>query len=365
MKKIVSSKNTISTAKDRVNQKIAKISGVILGAVQPEKQASLPRVYELSPHTNYKYYASTHYGVMIPDLPEPYRYLSWASVIGYVGFPITDSEFKMSVDGKGDTASLVHGTALSSTEEAFNTYSIKNDIKFSSEPFAINFANQTSMYEEGEGYTLVTNREDLQLQLRLVPTQAMTWFAYSAFYKHFSTLMHYKGFLVQQGKRTEIQGICTLESWKAVATSMLKNQWLVNHFQIPVKIFSYQVINIDQEQQLLLAFICYEDQPVITAVYYRHINGTSIQYNGEIHFEVTKLKHEPQLTPDAYHMDVPDTFRWTAYHNQKLILDINGQVDTPYCYGLAAGFVSSYAWRGVFNGKTLNGRGYLEYIDRR
>ena len=62
---------------------------------------------------------------MIPDLPEPFRYLSWASVLGYVGFTITDTNYQMSKDGKGDTASLVHGTALSTTSEAYRTFSIK------------------------------------------------------------------------------------------------------------------------------------------------------------------------------------------------------------------------------------------------
>lgn len=111
-----------------------------------------------------------------------------------------------------------------------------------------------------------------------------------------------------------------------------------------MKVFSYQVINIDHEQQLLLAFICYEDQPIMTSVYYRHIDGTSIQYNGDILFEVTSLQKEPLITPDNFSMNVPNTFRWAAYHNNQKVLDISAQVDTPYCFGLATSFVSSYAW---------------------
>ncbi len=139
---------------------------------------------------------------------------------------------------------------------------------------------------------------------------------------------------------------------------------LVNHIQLPVKIFSYQVINLDECQQLLLAFICYEDQPILTAVYYRHIDGTSVQFNGDVLFEVLKNKAEPQITPDGYSMNVPETFKWIAYHNEQQILEIYAEVDTPYCYGLAAGFVSSYKWGGSFKGKQCQGRGYLEFIDR-
>lgn len=362
---LISSHRVPSSIKDKANQTIAKISGSLMGAVTPERQVTLPKDFELSPHTLYKRFGSTHYGVMIPDLPEPFRYLSWASVLGYVGFTITDMNYQMSRDGKGDTASLVHGTALSTTSEAYRTFSIKNDIHFNQTPFAINFDNQTAINEDGDGFLLITKREDLELELYLKPTPAISWFSYSKFYKHFSVLMQYEGHIKQKGHSKTVQGLCTLESWKAVATSMLKNKWLVKNIQLPVKVFSYQVINIDHEQQLLLAFICYEDQPILTSVYYRHIDGTSIQYNGDILFEVTSLQQEQQITPDNFSMSLPNTFRWTAYHNNQKVLDISAHVDTPYCFGLAAGFVSAYQWEGEFSSQKMSGRGYLEYIDRR
>jgi len=361
----VKSNRIPSGISEKIHHKIAKVSSTLFGAVKPERQQQLPREYELSPHVSYKRYGSTHYGVMIPDLPEPFRYLSWASVIGYVGFTITDMEYQMSSRGKGDTASLVHGTALSTTQEAYKTYSVQDDIKFTQNPFAVNFDDQSILYEDGDEYFLVTNREDLQVEIRLKPTKAISWFAHGAIYKHFSVLMEYEGTLFQKGERTKIQGLCTLESWKAIATSMLKNKWLVDHVQLPVKIFTYQVINIDSEQQLLLAMICYESQPILTSVYYRHVDGTSIQYNGDIVFEVTKTKEDKELTPDGYKMQVPDQFRWIAYHNNKKMLEINASVDTPYCFGLAAGYVTSYAWEGEFDSLKMKGRGYMEYIDRR
>ena len=151
---LISSDRLPKSFKDRANQKVAKLSGSLLGAVTPERQATLPKEFELSPHTLYKRFGSTHYGVMIPDLPEPFRYLSWASVLGYVGFTITDTNYQMSKDGKGDTASLVHGTALSTTPEAYRTFSIKNDIKFNQTPFAINFDNQSVMHEDGDGFCI-------------------------------------------------------------------------------------------------------------------------------------------------------------------------------------------------------------------
>lgn len=365
MKVLVSSKMSSGKIKDKINQKIAQSVGKLIGVITPEKQAFLHKEFELSPHVYYKRFGSTHYGIMVPDLPEPLRYLAWASVIGYIGFPVTDSEYQMSLDGKGDTASLVHGTALSISDTAYHTYSVKRDLLFRREPFAVHFKNDTSLIQQGESYLLETNTNEIKVDLRLEPTSAITWFSYSGLYKHFSILMRYKGSITQQGIKRNVEGMCTLESWKAVSTSLLKNRWLVNNIKLPVKIFSYQVINIDDNQQLLLVFVCFQDQPIITSVYYRHTDGTSIQYNGETHFEVIELEHESERTPDGFLMDVPKSFVWIAYHNNKKILDIKANVDTKYCYGLGTGFVSAYQWEGEFEGQKINGRGYLEYVDRR
>lgn len=171
----VSSQSKNKVFKDKINQKIAKISGDLLGAVTSDRQELLPKDYDFSPHTEFRRYGSTHYGVMIPDLPEPYRYLSWASVLGYVGFPITDSEYQLSQRGKGDTASLVHGTALSTTDESYRVYSVHDDIEFSKDPFSVNFKNETVLKESKNGYLLITNRDDLKLEIELKPTKAVTW----------------------------------------------------------------------------------------------------------------------------------------------------------------------------------------------
>ncbi|MCL6241141.1 MULTISPECIES: DUF6670 family protein [Acinetobacter] len=71
------------------------------------------------------------------------------------------------------------------------------------------------------------------------------------------------------------------------------------------------------------------------------------------------------MTPDGYAMDVPQYFRWVAQHQGEKVLDIIAVADTPYCYDMAAGYVTSYQWTGEFKGKKAEGRGYLEFIDRR
>ena len=364
MHSLLSSTPRNYTIQQKVKYRLGQVGTKLLGAVAPEHQAELPREYDFDAHVFHSQFASTHYGIMIPDLPEPYRYLSYASVIGDVGAKITKVSPKLTDLAPENTATLVHGTALSETKDAYKIYDIQHQLKFQQSPFRIDFAEDSSLYEEDGNYRLVSNLADLKADLTLTPTDALTWFAHSSLYQHFSVLMKYSGTLTQQGKTIEISGLCTLEHWKAISVSMLPKQLLTHNLTLPLSSFSYQVINLNAEEQLVLAFISFAGEPAYTAVSYRHVDGTSIQYD-QADFEVIALKTDPLITPDGYVMEVPQSFRWVVSHEGEKVLDLIAVVDTPYCYGLAAGYVTSYQWIGEFKRQKAEGRGYLEFIDRR
>ena len=365
MYSLLSSHSKNKSLQQKFYYQLGQMAKNLLGAVEPEEQALLPREYNLDAHVFHRQFASTHYGIMIPDLPEPFRYLSYASVIGDVGAKITHLPKSISGLSPENTATLVHGTALSTDEEAFRIYNIQDEIVFHQKPFKVEFGRESFLAEIEGSYHLVSERDDLQVDLWLTPTPAITWFAHSMLYQHFSVLMQYEGHLTQHGKRVEVKGLCTLEHWKAVSSSMLPSPIKPTTGLVPLDSFSYQVINIDDESQLVLAYIGFAGEPTYTAVSYRHIDGTSIQYDGEVAFQVIALKPDPKITPDGFEMEVPQSFRWIAHHQGEKVLDILAVADTEYCYGLAAGYVSSYQWSGLLNGTERKGRGYVEYIDRR
>ena len=364
MQALLSSKPRNYTVQQKVKYRLGQVGTKLLGAVAPDLQAELPREYNFDAHVFHKNFASTHYGIMIPDLPEPYRYLSFASVIGDVGATITKVSPKLTGLDQANIATLVHGTALSTTRDAYQIYDLKQQLQFQQSPFRIDFAEDSSLFEEEGTYRLVTNRTDLKVDLSLTPTDALTWFAHSNFYQHFSVLMRYSGSLTQQGQTIEVTGLCTLEHWKSISVSMLPKQLLTHNLTLPLSTFSYQVINLNEQEQLVLAYIGFAGEPAYTAVSYRHVDGTSIQYDKAC-FEVVALKTESLITPDGHSMEVPQSFRWVAHHQGEKVLELLAIVDTPYCYGLAAGYVSSYQWIGEFKGHKAEGRGYLEFIDRR
>ncbi len=361
---LLKSKPQKNTLRQLFNYQLGQGLTPILGAVRPAQQALLPRDYNFDAHLFHAQFGSTHYGVMIPDLPEPYRYLSFASVISEPGVQITQASANLSAYSATDTATLVHGTALSSQSEAFRIYSVPQELKFQQSPFRVDFAEDASLYEDQGIYRLVSHLDDLKVDLNLMPTHALTWFAHSRWYEHFSVLMQYEGTITQQDNTVQVSGLCTLEHFKSATVSMLPQVLGLNRFSLPLTSFSYQVINLNAEEQLVLAFVGFAGQPAYTSVNYRHIDGISIQYD-HAYFEVTASKTEPLITPDGHVMEVPQSFCWIAHHQGEKVLDIVAVMDTPYCYGLAAGYVSSYQWTGTFQQVKTQGGGYIEFIDRR
>ena len=362
---LLNSKMRPLTLKDRIKFKTGQFATQLLGAVTPERQAQLPHIYDLDAHVFSAFFSSTHYGIMIPDFPAPYQYLSCAAVIGDLGAPITHIPKSQTTLSANNRASLVHGTALSRSDQAYKIYNIEKDLKFQQQPFKVQFGHETVLDQRNGHYYLKTQRDDLTVDLVLTASPAITWFSHSVFYQHFSVLMHYEGYFKHFDQRVDVRGLCTLEHWKSISQSTLvPKQMLNDRACIALNAFSYQVINLNAEEQLVLAFICFAGQPAYTAISYRHVNGTSIQYD-EAYFAVTHLHDKPEITPDGHVMYVPKLFTWQAKHQGQWVLNITAEVDTAYCYGLAAGYVAGYQWQGEFKQHSTTGRGYLEFIDRR
>src|ERR1700760_463235 len=69
-----------------------------------------------------------HYGVMVPDLPEPHRTFGVMSIVGTPGIAIFSNDHAI-VTSASDTAYLVSATGAMH-DEGFHTYSIARDCEF-------------------------------------------------------------------------------------------------------------------------------------------------------------------------------------------------------------------------------------------
>ncbi|AXI03487.1 hypothetical protein HYN46_11945 [Aquirhabdus parva] len=209
-------------------------------------------------------------------------------------------------------------------------------------------------------------REDFAVDINLTATGDITWFGHSPIYQHFSLLMRYEGTVIHQGQSTLVKGLCTWENWQTVSLYLPVNKLIPRRFKLGADFFTYQVINLDQDTQLLLGYVAFLDRPIATVAYLRTVDGGSQRLDADVRFQVLTAQVEPAIAPDGSAMTLPQTFRWTITDGKgERLFEINATVDTPMLYGLAAGYVGAYHWEGTRNGLPLTGRGYVEYIDQR
>ena len=97
----------------------------VVGATRPD-EGVLPAEPVFPPHLHSRRWAWTHYGVMVPDLPAPHRFLACMALVGTTGSRTFDTDHAR-VDGPRHSASLVTGTAVTPPDDAYRQYSTRYD----------------------------------------------------------------------------------------------------------------------------------------------------------------------------------------------------------------------------------------------
>lgn len=135
---------------------------------------------------------------------------------------------------------------------------------------------------------------------------------------------------------------------------------------MPIDFFTYQVLDLGDNRQLLFVGTEAEGRTALNGVYLRHGDGRSIALDQGVTFEVLELQEAPGTTPDGFLMKLPLRFRWQSPAESVLAVDLEGTVDAPFSWGLGNGYVGAYSFTGTVAGAPVQGRtGYIEYIDRR
>lgn len=353
------------SAKDLLATALAKAAAKLVGVVQPHQHIAMPAADFYQPVNNPFPFQGTHFGIMIPDLPAPHHFLSFASILGMPGLKVVDADQFIQQDGPLHTATLVHGTAVASTD-AFSVYNMKKDMQFQQPDNVISFGNSAVISGSFLNFRLVSQRTGFQVDLTLTATDACSWFAHSPLYQHVSVLVRYAGTITHEGNVQQVAGLGTWEYWKVVSLLYPLNKTLPKALKLPLDFFTYQVLTLDADNQLLLGFVTFLDKPVTTFAMLRHTNGTVTHLDADVRFQVLTAQTEPLVGEDGNLMTLPDTFRWTITGKQgNSLFDIHATVDTPMLYGLATGYVGGYHWQGTRDGLPASGRGYIEYIDQR
>lgn len=345
----------------------AKLIREILGVTKVDaKNPPMPNPVIFPPYANSKKYGITHFGIMIPDLPAPHYFLACATMLGSSGFKVYDIDHAMSKDGPRHTAVLAHATAVS-TQDGFKSYSMLDEMTIAKDGSLIKFAEDLEFSGLYPHYRLKSNRENFSVDLQLEATGDITWFCKSKVYNHLSLLTRYKGTITTHGESMDVSGLCTYEYARGSTPYLVRNKSIPEFAKFPFDTFSYQVIDLDDNTQLLLVLLGIVKSPFLVSAYLRTAgkNGTH-RVNATVNFEVLNLQDQPAVAPDGSLTPMVKDFRWTIVaQDKKLNFEINGTVDTPMVFGLGRGFIGGYKWKGTRAGIATEGRGYIEYVDQR
>ncbi|MCB0930388.1 MAG: hypothetical protein KDB71_00625 [Mycobacterium sp.] len=316
------------------------------------------------PNVGSKRYGWTHFGVMIPDLPEPHRFFSTMSLIGATGSLAFDTDHALA-DQPRRNASVVAGTAASHPAH-FGNYSTARDFVSRSDGSLIQFGDALTIAGGYPNYHLAGRLGGVDVDLRLTNTDKVNWFFRSPVYKHFSLLTEYRGGFTEtaSGRRTEVEGLCAFEYGACPSLYQLRSKPLPPGLKAPLDYFVYQIINLDSDTQVLLSHYCLGGRPFMTTALQRSRTDFGRRFR-HAEFRVEEYRPTPEDTPYGIPMRIPAATRFRAMDADGLTLDVRAELDTSLTFGLGSGFVTGFRHQSTWRGRPLEGRGYLEYIDRR
>lgn len=304
-------------------------------------------------HTPLGKYTCVHYGIMIPNLPAPYHFLNMIVVAGQPLVKLFRNEHLIKTSDI-DTANLLIGTAASSNN-LFKGYSIQNECLLASNGQFLKFDQDLTIEGRYPNFQATRCGHDFNYDLKLKATDKIAHFVQLAgdFYQHWSLLCEYEGYLELNGNKTKINGLCTFEYARGV------------NINIPIKFFTYQIINIDDSTQILFVDTHGPAGLVLQSrVYVRSLNEHGGIYEAGFKSKVHQYQDNLVETPNGIKMRLPRSFSWQVNDQQgNLLVKIDGASNHDFKYGMAGGYAGSYQYSGQFKDQEIQGTGYIEWID--
>lgn len=316
------------------------------------KPLNLNTISFAAPH---KKYTCVHYGIMIPNLPEPFRFLNMIMVVGQPRLKLFRNQHLIQTTAL-DTANVLVGSGVS-TPDFFNGYSVQQDCDIHADGSFLKFGQDLTIQGSYPNFRATRETSSLKFELNLTATDKIAHFAKfkADLYDHWAILCQYDGFLEYNGQKTTINGLCTFEYARSA------------DINLPFKFFTYQILNINASTQVLLVEVLGPLNTIIQRrAYIRSLDDYGQVYTKHVKFTVYKLYDEVKVTPDGDSMRMPQFLSWRIHDddNQELLV-IDGHSNNDFCYGMAAGFAGSYQYTGRYKGDKIQGNAYIEYIDHR
>ncbi|GAA4481337.1 hypothetical protein GCM10023094_29320 [Rhodococcus olei] len=306
-----------------------------------------------------------HYGVMVPNLPEPHRYFGVMAIVGTPEVSVFANDWAIATTPR-DSATVVSSTAAM-TDGGFGPYATSRDCEFAADGSVLRFGDDLIIESRHPEFTVRRTHPEVRVDLTLRATgQISRFFDVPGVYRHWSLLCEYEGTVGHAGEVQDVSGLCTLEYARGAGAHSVLPIGLASRAKLPARLFTYHVVNLDEDTQVLLSHVTGpRGIPLLRTAYLRSRDGWSVGYTTGCVLTVERYADAPHRTPDGRDMTLPARFRWrlSADGTELLLLECTAGGD--WTYGLGAGYVGSFRFEGHHRGREVTGLGYAEYVDVR
>jgi hypothetical protein len=293
------------------------------------------------------------YGVMMPNLPEPFRFFDAIVVLGTARVP-TFGERSLATGDPDNTAWILTGSGV--TPNDFEQYNITGQCDLSPDGTQLRFDDHLVINRTASAITLSATRPKASVQLTLNPTSAVSHFVHiPGLYDHWSLLCQAEGTFTAGRDSFTRKTLCTYEYARAV------------NLPLPFLFFTYQILNVDETTQVLMTEVLGPiGLPLHRTVYIRTVDGAATTHTRGYEHTVHEYSPDHLTTPDGHKMRMPKRFNWRVADDDGAdLITIDGTTNDDFAYGLGAGYAGSYHYTGRCRGAPITGTGYIEWIDRR
>ncbi|RSN40235.1 hypothetical protein DMC64_35550 [Amycolatopsis sp. WAC 04197] len=313
----------------------------------------------LRPHVDSRTWAWTHYGVFVPRLPAPLRYLNTMTFIGATGTVCFDNDYLARPDARR-TATVLSSTAAPGHHH-YRAYDTRTDCRFAADGSRLAWGEDLVIEADHPEYRLRADYGGFGADLTITTTPQVSYFVRTPIYDHLSLLATYRGTVTDGAERVEVDGLCTVEYARCVTPQALFRRPVSPRWKLPVDFFTYHVINLDERTQLLLTDVRAAGATACRLAHLRSLDEAATVFQ-DVSVEVTP-REEPEIDPQGRAMRVPRAFRWTVRDGDEQVAMLDGTVETPLRYGHGRGYVGAYSFEGAFRSRAVSGTGYFEWVD--
>lgn len=289
--------------------------------------------------------------LILPNLPEPFHYFNFISLIGQPRIPICYNASAITTTAI-DTATVLVSSSVA-TVGHLKSYSAKEQCQLDMDQYQ--FLDVDHIQADFPDYYFTRTDEELscQLKVRLCGNienhSALQWGVADYWYA---------------ACRCEGEIIYKKQKYQIEAKGVLKHARAIYFPFIAFHFFTYQIIQVSPDLQIILSELRTQWNNIVFSRIEIQAEETTILYEQEVILDITRV-YPKVKTPNGREMYLPRELVWQYQQNGEIIFQLHARSRGDYKFGLAAGYVGSFHYQLQWKEKHYQGSGYCEYIDCR